>query len=97
MRAGVDWEEVLRIDGMVKMMLEMFAVPYIPISCLSMQERTRTAERVLDLAGLKPTQPRKRYLQTIAPVPARGRTLSETMAGASYATPSAGGSETGTP
>jgi len=66
-------------------------VPYIPISCLSMQERTRTAERVLALAGLNPTQPRRRYLQTVAPVPARGRTLSETMAGASNAAPSAGG------
>jgi hypothetical protein len=95
-RAGVDWEEVLRIDGMVKMMLEMFAVPYIPISCLSMQERTRTVERVLGLAGLNPTQPRKRYLETVAPVPARGRSLSETMAGASYANLS-GGPGTHTP
>ena len=96
-RAGVDWEEVLRIDGMVKMMLEMFAVPYIPISCLSMQERTRTVERVLGLAGLNPTQPRRRYLESVAPVPARGRTLSETMAGASYATHSTGGPGTSTP
>ncbi|MEO6595090.1 MAG: ATP-binding protein [Planctomycetota bacterium] len=51
-RAGLEWEEVVRIDGMVKLMLEMFDVPYIPIESLSMQERVRLVERVLDLAGL---------------------------------------------
>lgn len=50
-RAGVAWEEVLRIDGMVKLLLEMFAIPYIPLESLSMQERVRCVERVLDLAG----------------------------------------------
>lgn len=50
-RAGLDWEEVVRIDGMVKLLLEMFSVPYIPVESLSMQERVRTMERVLDLAG----------------------------------------------
>lgn len=55
-RAGVDWEEVVRIDGMVKLMLEMFAVPYIPVASLSMQERVRLAERVLTLAGLHPIE-----------------------------------------
>jgi predicted ATPase len=53
-RAGVDWEEVLRIDGMVKLLLELFRVPYIPVASLSMQERVRLVERVLDLAGLAP-------------------------------------------
>ncbi|HIG11085.1 MAG: ATP-binding protein [bacterium] len=52
-RAGVGWEEVLRIDGMVKLLLEMFAVPYIPVESLPMQERIRLMERVLDLAGLQ--------------------------------------------
>lgn len=51
-RAGVAWEEVVRIDGMVKFMLEMFAVPYIPIESLAMQERVRLVERVLSLAGV---------------------------------------------
>lgn len=51
-RAGVAWEEVVRIDGMVKMMLEMFAVPYIPVASLSMQERVRNVESVLSLAGV---------------------------------------------
>ena len=53
-RAGVAWEEVVRIDGMVKLMLEMFSVPYIPVESLSMQERVRLLERVLDLAGVHP-------------------------------------------
>ena len=57
-RAGLAWEEVVRIDGMVKLLLEMFAVPYIPLESLSMQERVRCIERVLDLAGLPPTDKR---------------------------------------
>lgn len=51
-RAGLDWEEVVRIDGMVKLLLEMFDVPYIPVEPLSMQERVRLVERVLGLAGM---------------------------------------------
>jgi hypothetical protein len=51
-RAGLEWGEVVRIDGMVKLMLEIFDVPYIPVESLSMQERVRLVERVLDLAGL---------------------------------------------
>jgi nicotinamide riboside kinase len=52
-RAGVQWDEVVRIDGMVKLMLELFAVPYIPVEGLGMQERVRLLERVLALAGLR--------------------------------------------
>jgi nicotinamide riboside kinase len=52
-RAGLQWEEVIRIDGMVKLLLEMFRVPYIPVESLSMQERVRLVERVLDLAGVE--------------------------------------------
>ena len=51
-RAGVQWEEVLRIDGMVKLLLEIFDVPYIPVESLSMQERCRLVERVLALTEL---------------------------------------------
>lgn len=51
-RAGLEWEEVVRIDGMVKLLLELFDVPYIPVASLSMQERVRLVERVLGLAGL---------------------------------------------
>lgn len=52
-RAGLEWEEVVRIDGMVKLLLEMFGIPYIPVESLSMQERVRLVERVLSLAGLE--------------------------------------------
>jgi nicotinamide riboside kinase len=54
-RAGLEWEEVIRIDGMVKLLLEMFAVPYIPVESLAMQERVRLIDRVLGLSGLSPT------------------------------------------
>ena len=65
-RAGLEWEEVVRIDGMVKLLLEVFGVPYIPVESLSMLERVRLMERVLDLAGLP-------QLQTVAaPAPAEG-------------------------
>lgn len=56
-RAGLEWEEVVRIDGMVKLMLEMFGVPYVPVESLSMQERVRCVDRVLTLAGLKHVEP----------------------------------------
>ena len=52
-RASVEWEEVLRIDGMVKLLLEQFDVPYIPVASLAMQERARLVERVLDLADVR--------------------------------------------
>ena len=52
-RAGVAWEEVVRIDGMVKLLLEMFGVPYVPVDSLGMQERVRLMESVLGLAGLE--------------------------------------------
>ncbi|MCZ6597353.1 MAG: ATP-binding protein [Planctomycetota bacterium] len=51
-RAGLEWEEVVRIDGMVKLLLEMFAIPYIPVESLSMQERVRLIQRVLSLTEL---------------------------------------------
>jgi len=58
-RAGLEWEEVVRIDGMVKLLLELFRIPYIPVESLSMQERVRLMERVLDLAGLPPHRTRE--------------------------------------
>lgn len=65
-RAGVEWEEVVRIDGMVKLLLEQFDVPYIPVASLSMQERVRLVERVLQLAGLP-----KAFAPNAAPAAAR--------------------------
>jgi hypothetical protein len=52
-RAGVDWDSVLRIDGMVKLMLEQFRLSYLPIDSESMQERVRAVDFVLShTAGL---------------------------------------------
>jgi len=53
-RERMDWDEVVRIDGMVKLMLEMYAIPYIPVATLAMQERILLCERELDLADLEP-------------------------------------------
>ena len=51
-RADVSWESVLRIDGMVKLMLEMYRVSYLPIESVSMQERVRAVEFVLARCGV---------------------------------------------
>jgi len=67
-RAGVEWEEVLRIDGMVKLLLEQFDVPYIPVASLSMQERVRLVERVLELAGMPSGRLDPQPARTEAPV-----------------------------
>lgn len=75
-RAGLEWEEVVRIDGMVKLLLELFAVPYVPVESLAMQERTRLIERVLALAGLHRSEPERNYLTpkgTLVPHPAPTR------------------------
>jgi len=72
-RAGVSWDSVLRIDGMVKLMLEQHRISYLPLESVSMQERVRAVEFVLDRSGLRPheTKPRTRA-QTIPPVPQIG-------------------------
>ena len=75
-RAGVSWDSVLRIDGMVKLMLEQHRISYLPIESVSMQERVRAVEFVLARCGVTAgvsepasssrTRPRA---QTIPPVP----------------------------
>lgn len=52
-RAGVSWESVLRIDGMVKLLLEQHRVRYLPVESVSMQERVRAIEMVLSYAGVE--------------------------------------------
>jgi hypothetical protein len=52
-RAGVSWDSVLRIDGMVKLMLELHGMSYLPIESVSMQERVRAVEFVLGRCGLE--------------------------------------------
>ena len=53
-RAGVDWDSVVRIDGMVKLLLEMYRVSYLPIESVSMQERVRAVQFVIDRELVKP-------------------------------------------
>jgi hypothetical protein len=72
-RAGVSWDSVLRIDGMVKLMLEQHRISYLPLESVSMQERVRTIEFVLDRCGLRPSESKPRpRAQTIPPVPQIG-------------------------
>src|SRR5258707_716042 len=69
-RAGVSWDSVLRIDGMVKLMLEQHQISYLPLESVSMQERVRAVEFVLSRCGLQP-QPQERVrprAQTIPPM-----------------------------
>jgi nicotinamide riboside kinase len=69
-RAGVSWDSVLRIDGMVKLMLEQHRISYLPIESVSMQERVRAVEFVLARCGVDAAKvaPRGRS-RTIPPVP----------------------------
>ena len=69
-RAGVSWDSVVRIDGMVKLMLEQHGVKYLPIESVSMQERVRAVEFVLARCGVhevKEPRPRPRA-QTVPPL-----------------------------
>jgi len=69
-RAGVSWDSVLRIDGMVKLMLEQHQISYLPLESVSMQERVRAIEFVLSRCGLQPPaadKPRARA-QTVPPI-----------------------------
>ncbi len=70
-RAGVSWDSVLRIDGMVKLMLEQHGIAYLPIESVSMQERVRAVEFVLARCGLQvPARPAARSPARSAPRPA---------------------------
>jgi predicted ATPase len=66
-RAGVSWDSVLRIDGMVKLMLEQHGVTYLPLESVSMQERVRAVEFVLGRCGIAMPQPKARRAQTLPP------------------------------
>jgi predicted ATPase len=67
-RAGVSWDSVVRIDGMVKLMLEQHGVSYLPIESVSMQERVRAVEFVLARCGVRDAQGVRRRSQTIPPI-----------------------------
>jgi predicted ATPase len=51
-RASVEWDEVQKIDGMVKLLLELYDVDYITIDTLNMAERARTVRGVLNAFGI---------------------------------------------
>jgi nicotinamide riboside kinase len=57
-RAGLTWDSVLRIDGMIKLLLEQSRIPYLPIESALMQERARAVDFVLKkVAGLQVVTP----------------------------------------
>ena len=69
-RAGVTWESVLRIDGMIKLMLEQHGIGYLPLESVSMQERVRAVDFVLRRCGLAISDAKSRTRpRTIPPVP----------------------------
>ena len=61
-RTAIRFDEIVLIDGMVKLLLEMYAVPYLTIATLSMQERARTVDEVIRLRypGLAPIRGARR-------------------------------------
>lgn len=69
-RAGVSWDSVVRIDGMVKLMLEQHRISYLPIESVSMQERVRAVEFVLSRCGVEMpvTATPRRRANTVPPV-----------------------------
>jgi nicotinamide riboside kinase len=57
-RAGLSWDSVVRIDGMIKLLLEQHRIQYLPIESVSMQERVRAVEFVMSrLEGVAATAP----------------------------------------
>jgi nicotinamide riboside kinase len=67
-RAGVSWDSVVRIDGMVKLMLEQHNISYLPLESVSMQERVRAVEFVLARCGLATEHaPRRTRARTMPP------------------------------
>jgi len=68
-RAGVSWDSVVRIDGMVKLMLEQHGIGYLPIESVSMQERVRAVEFVLERVGVKPEAAAKPRVEPPQPTP----------------------------
>ena len=67
-RAGVSWDSVVRIDGMVKLMLEQHRVQYLPVESVSMQERVRAVEFVLARCNLREAHTVRPRRSTIPPV-----------------------------
>ena len=46
-REATIWDNIIKIDGMIKFMLEQFGIKYLPINTANMQERVRIIEFIL--------------------------------------------------
>lgn len=47
-RESLNWDEIVRIDAMIKLMLQMFKVPYFDIHAETMQERANLILNILN-------------------------------------------------
>jgi len=56
-RESANWEAIIRIDGMVKILLELYGLDYMPIHPLLMQERMQVIEFVLSRCAPSEKQP----------------------------------------
>ncbi|HWN82881.1 MAG TPA: ATP-binding protein [Candidatus Udaeobacter sp.] len=82
-RTAVRFEDIVLIDGMVKLLLEMYAVPYLTIATLSMQERVRTVDEVIRLRypALAPLRARRRDEAAAGePTPAKAQAQAQAQA-----------------
>jgi hypothetical protein len=81
-RAGVTWESVLRIDGMIKLMLEQYRIPYLPIESVAMQERARAVDFVLKhAAGLSQVAPTEVQTPKVVSMLARSSAIGDSRRG----------------
>ena len=51
-RSNLSWEAIVRVDGMIKLLLEQYNIEYLPIESMCMQERVRAIEFVLHRLSL---------------------------------------------
>ena len=81
-RAGVTWDSVLRIDGMIKLMLEQYRIPYLPIESVAMQERARAVDFVLKhAAGLSQVAPTEVQTPKVVSMLARSSAIGDSRRG----------------
>ena len=62
---------------MVKLLLEAFDVPYIPVASLAMQERVRLIQRILDLSGIERLEKTVELVPHLRPVERNGEKAHE--------------------
>jgi hypothetical protein len=91
-RTAIRFDEIVLIDGMVKLLLEMYAVPYLTIATLSMQERARTVDEVIRLRypGLAPIRGARRRDEAAAGNQAEAQAATAASAPGSATAPAKG-------